>query len=91
MSKNEKSKKVLENTVFFSLPEHNALYHQNNNSQFVSIKNIYFFAKKSLGEFSVLYLGDKWMTKTRQKSPQFFIAKFVTINAANRVISTSIV
>ena len=91
MSKNEKLKKVLKNTVFFRVSYENALVHQNNNYCIVSINFQNFFAKKSLGEFSVLYLGDKWMTKTRQNSPFFFTVKFVTTNAANRVTSTNTV
>ena len=63
----------------------NDLNHQKNNAKFVTII-LKFFLEKNLEIFSVNYLVDKWMTKTRQNSPKYIHVNFVTMNAANKVI-----
>jgi len=48
----------------FRHSEHYGLGHQKNNAKKVMLIFKYFWGKK-FRDFSVNYLGDKWMTKTR--------------------------
>jgi len=65
------------------------LIHQKNNAKFVMLIFKYFWRKK-FRDFSVNYLGDKWMTKTRKKSPRIIDATAVIMNAANKATTTNI-
>ena len=84
MSIFQKPNKILENTVFFRIPEHNDLNHIFTMKKSVTIK-IYILQKKYLKYIYILLYCRMFPIKKTPEISEKFCVKVVTINAANKV------
>ena len=86
MSIIEKSNKVLKKDLVKDVLDHNGLNRRKIDCRIVTI----LFFVKFVKLLYFLYLGDKWRTKTRQKSPMKSYVKFAIINALKKAIMINI-